>query len=49
MEAQRQGATIQLNQKAEEFKTLAIEIEPLVAYKLKKLGFVRRILSTRSK
>ena len=39
MEAQRQAATIQLNQKAEEFKTLAIEIEPLVAFKLKKLGF----------
>jgi len=38
MENQRQAATIQLNQKAEEFKTKAIELEPLVAYKFKKSG-----------
>jgi hypothetical protein len=38
MESDRQSATIQLNMKAEEFKTKAIEIEPLVAFKLKKSG-----------
>ena len=38
MEIDRQSATIQLNMKAEEFKTKAIEIEPLVAFKLKKSG-----------
>jgi len=39
MENERQAATIQLNQKIEEFKTKAIEIEPLVDFKLKKSGF----------
>ena len=39
MENERQAATIQLNQKIEEFKTKAIEVEPLVEYKLKKSGF----------
>ena len=38
MENQRQSATIQLNQKAEEFKAKAIEIEPLIAYTFKKTG-----------
>ena len=38
MENQRQAATIQLNQKFDEFKTKALEIEPLVEYKLKKSG-----------
>ena len=38
METGRQSATIQLNQKMEEFKAKAIEIEPLVAFKLKKSG-----------
>lgn len=39
METNRQAATIQLNQKAAEFQDKAIEIEPLVAFKLKKSGF----------
>ena len=38
MENQRQAATIQLNQKFDEFKTKALEIEPLIEYKLKKSG-----------
>ena len=39
METGRQAATIQLNQKSEEFKAKAIDIEPLIAFKLKKSGF----------
>ena len=38
MENERQAATIQLNQKSEEFKAKAIEIEPLIAYTFKKTG-----------
>jgi hypothetical protein len=40
MESERQAATIQLNQKMEAFKEKALEIEPLVEYKLKKSGFI---------
>ncbi len=38
MENERQSATIQLNQKFEEFKVKAIEFESLVAFKFKKSG-----------
>ena len=38
MESNRQSATIQLNLKAGEFQDKAIEIEPLIAFKLKKSG-----------
>ena len=39
MDAEQQAATIILNQKFGEFKVKAIEIEPLISYKLAKLGF----------
>ncbi len=38
IENERQAATIQLNQKFDEFKAKALEIEPLIEYKLKKSG-----------
>ena len=38
MENERQAATIQLNQKFNEFKSKALEIEPLIEYTFKKSG-----------